>query len=205
MRPFTKSELKGVLLILFALLVATLSNLRISIRKARDAQRRADLASITNALNKYQEEFGFYPHSEDGKIKACEAENFEEVIQMLSQKKERSYQDFFAAMRPCQWGEDELKDIFSKTSSVYLSPIPQDPKQTQGIEYLYISNTRMFQLYAHLEGGKPEIGYDEKILSRNLNCGDKICNFGKSSGVTPLDKSLEEYERLLIEKNNSGI
>jgi len=34
----------------------------------------------------------------------------------------------------------------------------------------------------------------QKIVKRNISCGVKVCNYGRSYSTTPLDKSLEEYE-----------
>lgn len=205
MKPFTKQELIGVGAIFLLLIFATLLNLRVSIRKARDAQRRADLGTISEALYSYNARFGFFPPSEDGKIKACKADNFEEVVTKLKNDPNSVEGGVFAAMKPCLWGEDKLSDIFDESYPSFLSPIPRDPKESEGIKYLYFSNTRMFQLYAFLEGGEGEVGFDRGIVARGLSCGVRICNFGKSSGETPLDKSLEDYEKELLEKKKSGL
>lgn len=205
MKPFTKQEIIGVGLIFLFLTIVTYFNLQISIRKARDAQRRADLGAISDALNDYQAQLGFYPPSEDGKIKACKANNFEEIIGKLQKDPNSVKEGVFATMRACEWGKDSLRDIFNESYQAYLTIIPQDPKEGEGTKYLYFSNTRMFQIYAYLEGEESEVGYNKGIVSRNLNCGNKICNFGKSSGETPLDKSLEEYEIEILQKSQSGI
>ena len=77
--------------------------------------------------------------------------------------------------------------------------LPFEPKAEDGLNYFYISNGKYFQIYAHLEG-KDEAENDPKIARRNIPCGSAICNFGRSSGDTPLDKSLEEYENELLEE-----
>lgn len=75
----------------------------------------------------------------------------------------------------------------------FLPAVPKDPQTAKGLNYLYISNGRRYQILASLEE-KNQDEYDSAIEARNLSCGIRICNFGRAYGVTPLDKSLEEYE-----------
>jgi type II secretory pathway pseudopilin PulG len=79
MKSFTKKEVVGIALIFFVVFLITFKGLLTSERRARDAQRRGDLGAISNALYAYQKDFGFFPPSENGKIKACRADNFNEV------------------------------------------------------------------------------------------------------------------------------
>lgn len=207
MKPFTKHELIGVGVILLVIFIITLANLQVAIRRSRDVQRRADLGAISNALGRYQEDFGFFPPSEAGKIKACKGENFESVIKELEEKEEFDQNKFFSeALTPCDWGGDSLSDLglFGDELSSYLKVILQDPKRGEGMSYLYLSNTRRFQLYSYLEGEEEEEGYNLGIVNRKLLCGNKICSFGKSFANTPLDKSIEEYEQELLEKSKAG-
>ncbi|KKS77650.1 MAG: hypothetical protein UV74_C0013G0161 [Candidatus Woesebacteria bacterium GW2011_GWB1_43_14] len=176
---FNKTEQVWVFIILSVLSVTVAVNMRVALRKSRDVQRKADIRSISDALLHYQSEFGFFPlSSSDGDILACKGEVGEDGI---------------LEFRACKWGWEELRDIFDESYPPYLKRIPSDPSHDAGARYRYISNGSRFQVYASLEGvDEPE--YSEKILLRNLNCGDKICNFGLSFGDTPLDKSIEEYE-----------
>lgn len=187
MKPFTKKELLIVISILATVFLITLKDLGISVRRSRDAQRRADLGSISDALIAYFADFSYFPPSESGRIKACPAENFD-----------------FENLRACEWGEDSLKDITDLAYPPYLSRIQSDPKKSEGVSYLYFSNTQRYQIYAYLEGGIDESGFNEGIVARNLACGSRTCNFGKSSGDTPLDISIDEYERQLFDKRGSG-
>lgn len=173
-----------VLVILLAIVAATLINLRVSFRKARDAQRKADIRSIYDALMKYQHEFGFFPaSSEDGRIMACGG---------------RLDEKGFPVFDPCQWYEDALQDVFDPSYPAYLKVIPGDPRQGQGRSYYYLSNSKHFQIYASLESDS-EDEYEPAVVNRNLPCGQYICNVGRSDGKTPLDKSLQEYENELLE------
>lgn len=200
MKPFAKNELIGVVLIFLVVGIFTFSGLKTSIRRSRDAQRQADLGSISNALHNYQEEFGFFPPSENGKIKACKSDNFDQKLEKIKEDKVFDRNKFFDALSSCDWGQNSLIDVSEDSREPYLKTIPVDPKGNEGTSYLYLSNTNRFQIYAFLEGGEEEAGFNQDVVSRNLSCGDKICNFGKSFGDTPLDRSIEEYEAELLEK-----
>jgi len=199
MRPFTKKEVSGIGIILSVILFLTAVNLRISLRKSRDAQRRSDISAISDALDKYQKDFGFFPPSTpDGKILACKGEYFGNIPENIPEGEKRNY--FFKTLRGCNWGEDGLRDVNDDTLVPYLKTISNDPKADSGYSYLYMSDTNRYQLYAYLEGGSGEIGFRTGIVARDLPCGANICNFGKAYGDTPLEKSIEEYENEIGQK-----
>lgn len=85
----------------------------------------------------------------------------------------------------------DLKDI--------LQNVPQDPQVKYGLKYYYVTTGNHFQLLASLED-KTQDEYDPTVEKRNISCGTRTCNFGRSDSRTPLDKSLEEYENELNEK-----
>ncbi len=200
MKPFTKNELVAAVVILLTTFSLTFYNLRISIRRSRDVQRRSDLGAISDALHKFQEGFGYFPESSEGKIKMCKADNFDEIVERIKGQSEFDRKLYFEGLRSCVWGKDYFRDLLDENYQAYLDIIPQDPKEAEGINYLYLSNTNRFQLYSYLEGENDETGFNEGIVKRNLKCGDKICNFGKSSGDTPLNVSIEDYERELLSR-----
>ena len=201
MKSFTRSEIYGVGIILLVIASLTAYNLRISLRRSRDSQRKADINAMSDALGKYQADFGFFPPStEDGKILACKGENFEDVPDNLPEDEKRAF--FFKTLKGCSWGDDALKDVNDENYEPYLKSIPKDPKADEGLTYFYISNLNRYQIYAYLEGGDSEIGFREGIVKRDLPCGSKICNFGKAYSETPLEKSIEEYENETSEKSN---
>ena len=201
MKPFTKNELKGVGIILIAIVLLALANFNKALRRSRDAQRRQDLGAISNALNKYHQEFGFFPLSDNGQIKACKGDSFDEFVASLNIEEEFDTQAFLSGLAPCAWGKDGLRDLGDDKHPPYMKTIPVDPRQDEGIVYLYLSNGKRYQIYSYLEGENDEIGYNQKIVERNLKCGEQVCNYGKSFGETPLEKSIEEYENELLEKN----
>ena len=201
MKFFSKKETLGVVVILTLILIASLYNFRISLRRARDAQRKADLGQMANAVGAFQNDFGFYPPSLDGKIVACKkdgVDNYTEYKDSLALKSDEI--DLFEIYAPCEWGKDSLSDIFDSEYPPYVKTLPQDPHSSTGGHYTYISSGNRFQIYAGLEG-KGEDDAQSIIAERNISCGIHICDFGRASGATPLEKSIEEYENeLLLEK-----
>ncbi len=200
MRFFTKHETIGVIIIFLIVGAFTFQGLLVSIRRSRDAQRMADLGAIANALDQFHEEYGFFPPSDNGKIKACKGDNFDEVLEKLESNAKFDNELFLSGLQACEWGQDSLQDIFDTTRTPYIKPLPQDPQTSQGLSYHYLSNTRRYQIFAHLEGGKEEDFFNQAVEMRALNCGTSICNVGRSYIDTPLDRTIEQYEIELLEK-----
>lgn len=178
MKFFSQHETRAVVLILALIALVSFPNFLTSLRRARDAQRKADLSAIYNSLLRYQADFGSFPLSQEGKITACKPVTKRGKIYVFS---------------ICEWGKDALVNLTGPTYSTYIELLPSDPSYEQGVSYYYLSNGSRFQIYGALEG-KDEAEYTPAIVGRNLPCGSKTCNFGRSSGQTPLDKSIEEYE-----------
>ena len=178
-RIFTKKEFFGIALILTVILGFMVFNFNVSERKARDVQRKQDVRDISDALESFRGDIGSYPASENGKIIACDSGKKDSLGKVIP--------------RTCRWGEDSLTDVTGFKSTRYMERISVDPKNSEGVDYYYISDGRFFQLFAALESSA-EAEYDPAIAARGLICGNKTCNFGLASGRTPLDKSLAEYE-----------
>ncbi len=189
MKFFTKKELLSVLLIFSGIILISLNNFRISLRRARDVQRKNDLRIVADGLVKYASDFASFPVSQEGKIVACRGPETK-----IDKKGNISGLVF------CEWGKDSLRDIFDPDYPAYIEVLPKDPLSEKGYQYLYFSDGERFQIYASLEG-TDEAEYDSKIVARNLKCGVGICNFGLSYGSVPLDKSLEEYKNELMDRN----
>ncbi len=195
---FTKSETWVSVITIIVIIAITLFNLRVAQRRARDSQRRTDIGTIADALDKYRVEFGFYPPSKEGKIASCKNNNFGEFIKTLSTPSPESKQNLIKEYYlPCGWGVDRLENIFLDGGTRFLDLIPSDPRNGQGLSYYYLSNDNFYQLYAYLEGEGKEAGFSSEIAERNILCGVQKCNFGKSSFNIPLEKSIEEYENEL--------
>jgi hypothetical protein len=95
---------------------------------------------------------------------------------------------------PCEWGKDSFKNLI--TGRVYLANLPGDPDYEKGAKYLYFSDGDRYQIFAAMTV-KNQAEIDPKIIARNLPCGNKICNIGRSYNV-PIDISIEEYNKQLI-------
>lgn len=173
------------MIILAVIIAFSYPNFAVSLRKARDAQRKADVGSISSALNEFQHDFSSFPLSKDGRIAACEP---------VVKKGEVYYEvtNFVYDFSVCEWGKDALRDLSDPSYPPYLKIIPQG-------DYYYLSNGNRYQIYGALES-KDEDEYDEAIIKRNLPCGNRVCNFGKGYGQIRLDISIEEYENELLVK-----
>ena len=179
---FSKNELRGVALILLILFVAVGLNLRVSLRKSRDSQRRSDVRAIADGVQAFHEDFGFFPRSHEGKIVACNGS-----LDV----------DGNPVFEPCEWLYDSLRDSFDLDYPPYMERIPTDPHHNSGVRYHYISNGSRYQIYGSYESsGEPE--YEAGVVARNLSCGNKVCNFGRAYSQTPLDVSIEQYESELV-------
>lgn len=204
MKFFSKKEFLGVVCIFLVVGIVTYSNLLISERRARDSQRQSDLGAISDALYAYFSDFGFFPPAKDGMILACKGANFADYLAKVTTKDNFDRNLFFQNLVACRWGKDSLRDVFDTSYMPYIKTLPDDPGEKNGISYYYLSDTKRFQLYSYLEGGKEEDSFSSGIAARNLACGNKICSFGKSYADTPLDRSIEEYEQELEIKLKTG-
>lgn len=163
-----KSEITFVGIVLTIIFVATWFNLARAEILGRDMQRKGDLKNIASALSKLRQDGSNFPQAVDGKILACPPQE---------------------NTRPCEWGQDPLES----STSAYLNPLPEDPLSPKGVEYLYLSNGRDFQLFASLER-RDDVEFKPKIDARGLRCGNKICNFGiASSNDLKLEEDLSTY------------
>jgi hypothetical protein len=202
MRPFTKHEIIGVSIIIIIVGIFFTQGILMSLLRAGDAERMGDLNTISNGLTAFYESFGFFPPSEDGKIKACKGESFDGVLEQLKKSGKFDRTLFVSGLRACEWGHDPLSNLVTDDQTPYVQTLPRDPQTSSGLSYTYLSNGNRFQVLAHLES--QEDFYDPTVASRNIACGNMICNVGKAYANTPLDRSIEQYEDELRQKNTSG-
>jgi len=168
----SKNQYTAIVITLIVVVAFTVLNLRISLRRSRDVQRKQDVRNITDLLNNFREEHAYFPLSDEGKIVGCDTGLVDKFD--------------YPIFRSCEWGNDNFVG----------SPLPEDPQGGRGVRYYYLSSGAYYQVYASLEGSL-EAEYDPKIVARNILCGNKICNFGLAWRETPLDKSIDEYENEL--------
>ena len=193
MKPFTRSETIGLSVIFLILIIMSVPNFALSIKRSRDNTRKGDLGSLVAALAAYQRDFSSFPLSTpDGKIIACKRP--EDKVEVDEKG------NLIINLIPCEWGSSGIFDFTDESADPYVSPLPNDPQSRLGLTYFYISNGRRYQVYAHLESTDDD-QYDEKIAARNLPCGNGVCNTGRAHSHTPLDKSIEEYENELYEQS----
>lgn len=156
---FTLIELMVVMVILAILMAIGAGSFTSSMKKGRDATRKANLRAVTNALELYYNDKGKYPVGVAGGIKGCGAD---------------------AAPTVCA-----VNDAFQDaTPTLYMQQLPTDPVSSQ--QYYYVSATgTQYQIYAHLENSQdPAI---ITPAASGTNCGTNgTCNWGLSSAnITP--------------------
>lgn len=162
MKAFTKKETKSIIIIFLVLFFVTGLNLSISLRRGRDSIRKNDISAIENSLDTYLQKYKIYPlSSSDGEIIGC----FSNEVQLDPISETPINAEL------CKWGE-------SKFESVNFTP--RDPRYKKGASYYYVSDGRKFKLYISLEG-RDEAEYTPSIVSMNLQCGNKICNYGRGN------------------------
>jgi type II secretory pathway pseudopilin PulG len=186
MKPFSRSEKISLVVIFAVLIIVSIPNFLISLRRARDQVRRDDLGALQKVLGEYLADFRSYPlASADNLILNCISPGEIPVQNEKGQWK-------FNALS-CRWGEDAF--VNQVTKRVYMSTLPRDPKYEEGARYLYLSDGDRYQIYAAMEG-KDEAEIDPDIVARNLACGSKICNVGRAYNV-PVGISIEKFVKQL--------
>jgi len=171
---FTLIELLIVMAILAILSGIGLGSFLSAQMKSRDARRKSDLKSVSQALEAYLNDHQQYPLGTAGKIVGCDV----------------------AGTYPtsCSWG-----DVFQDNhQTTYMMQLPQDPSKNQ--YYYYESDGTQYVLYARLEntkdsaaakdGTNPQV-YQLLFGSGDTDCGAGVCNYAlTSSNVTTLNKRL---------------
>lgn len=191
---FSKSEIISLIVIFLVLLAVALPNFATSLKLARDQNRRDDMGALEHAMDVYLAEFNnALPRATpDGRIIDCLKPGDKPV-------KEANGSYSYTPI-PCEWGKDAFTNLI--TGEVYLPRLPEDPDVLKGVKYIYLTDGNRYQIYAAMEEkSEPEV--DPKIIARNLSCGIRICNIGRSYNV-PIDISIEAYDQLLLEKTNTG-
>lgn len=158
---FTLIELLIAITLLGILVTIGMGTFRNSQRRSRDAQRKANLKQVANALEFYYSDYRQYPDADSGKIKAC-------------------------GSSVCEWGEGEFTD--GKT--IYFKKLPKDPTPSLSYYYKLVSssNNQKYQLFARLENSQDQDCIDG-VCDPGAGtgfpiCGNKRCNFAVTSSNT---------------------
>ena len=191
MKPFTKPEIKS-LIVIFAILIAiSVPNFVMSLRRARDQVRKDDMGSLEKALGEYFADFQTFPLSTpDGRIMACKDPG--EIASVDKMGK------LVVNFVPCEWGKDAIVNLMPGSDKVYMPLLPREPNYQKGASYHYFSDGQKIQIFVSLEG-KDDVEYDPKIISRNIMCGNLICNAGRDYGC-PTYKTLAQCEEDTLKK-----
>jgi general secretion pathway protein G len=171
---FTLIEILIVMIIIAFLASLSAGSFQSSQRKSRDARRKADLNSISTALEAYYNDKGEYPNSSvDLKISGCGA-------------------------TACDWGARFYDDDITN-GATYMEKLPSDPSTGRGFTYAYVSNGESYQLYARFENLEdPSVPHDASDVAQaytDLSCGVASCNYGISSTNT----TVEEGRNIAVE------
>lgn len=189
MRFFNKEEIIAILIIFFVLTIVSIPNFSLSIKRARDTSRQDDMGSLQGALNNYFKDFGQFPKSTpDGKIIGCVAPG--------TTPSRDSKGNLVVTYIPCEWGRDGLLNPVDANASNYVNPLPNDPQAQAGMHYVYLSDGTRYQILGSFEdSGNAE--YNKAVLARGISCGARLCNFGRGYATTPVNISIEQYEKTL--------
>ena len=192
MKPFKRQEVVGIGLILVAIVVITYINILISFRNERDLRRNLDVSAIAKGIKQYKVDYGYYPASQDGKILACagkETRIVKDENGKMVYFDEKAKKPLLENLTACEWGEDVLLDINDLDYPHYISSIPKDPRKEDGYTYFYLSDGENFQVLGSFEG-KSQKEYSKEIKALKIQCGSKVCNFGKTSLIDGIKEVL---------------
>lgn len=161
MRFFKKNEITTILIILFALTLTVVSNLKVSYRRGRDATRKDDISVVQQLVDSYYTRYKIYPLSTtDGRIIGCFEKG--EILDLKT--------GYPTNAITCEWGESKFQN--GQTT-------PRDPDYQKGASYMYFSSDGLgYSVYVSLEG-KDEAEYQVETENKNLHCGSRICNYGR--------------------------
>ena len=148
---FTLMELLIVIALLGILVVVGLGSFQSATRKSKDAQRKANLKSVSVALEAYFNDASAYP-SDDGLghivISGCHA-----------------------VLSYCPWGSP-----MKNTATIYMIQLPDDPG-VNAYWYKVGTNNTSYQLYArldNLEDGAIYVSLGEPQMFSDILCGSKM-------------------------------
>jgi len=190
MKPFSKTETVWLVVIFTVLVTISIPNFIVSIKRAKDQMRRDAMGALSTALSGYHADFEAFPlASPDGRIMDCEKPGDKPFLD----KNKKWIFNFV----PCDWGRDSFSNLI--TGNPYISILPADSDYQKGVKYLYFSDGNRYQIYAAMEVAD-EAEIDPKIIARKLDCGGRTCNIGRSVNV-PIDISIEEYDKLILDQN----
>ena len=169
-KAFTMIELLVVMAIMGILTIITVSQFTTAKIKARDAQRKADLSSVSKALLMYYADYSKFPNANAGRIQLNVNEK----------------NDVF------DWG-GEFSDGTGDPLGLYMKVLPEEDNQS-AYPYCYWTDAdgSSYAILGHLENDQDVDGYrkdNPNPVIRNISCnGVGGYNYGFTSPNTSLDE-----------------
>lgn len=188
MFKFSRKEVGAIVAILTLITLATYLNIRISFRNDRDVIRNLDISKIAVGVEKYRSEYGTYPLSDaSGNILACRGGQTTTIRDKTGKPfmEPGAKKNKLINLAPCIWGVDFLGDIDDINYPKYLDIIPNDPQEKKGVSYFYESDGQSYKIYASYEG-RLIADYSREIIQKNIKCGIRLCNVGRTVGAKPI-------------------
>lgn len=159
-KGFTLMEILIAMAIVGILSGVGFSSFTTSIKKTRDAERKADLSSITKALEAYNSDFGVYPPAQSERISGCgDGDTTNEID----------------GTQTCSWGAAFSLD----SGKVYMKTLPREGRDSYFYVYRVSTDQKKFQLFTHLETSTDQ-DIDNSISVVCNEYGEE-CNYGVAS------------------------
>ena len=165
-RGFTLIELLVVMALIGILAVVGLANYNTSLMRGRDAKRKQDIKSVSQALELYWADYETYPASDgNGSIAPC---------------------DVSATCSTISWGGAASLSDPNHGATLYMKNIPSDPSVGQQYYYQVSTDGKAYKLWARLE-----ISTDPQAMGNVSSCAGYTgepscgtngnCNFARTS------------------------
>jgi len=163
---FTLIELLIVMAIMGILATLLVGGFQTAQMRGRDSQRKSDLKQLSNSLELFYNDYGFYPADSSGLIVGC------------------PYLASGSSIA-CSWGAGQFTD--NKTT--YFKKMPSDPSGAQIYFYRVVpgSGNKKYQVFAHLENPKDPGCLNGDCANPGVSyaCGSgRTCNFAITSANT---------------------
>lgn len=169
-KAFTMIELLVVMAIMGILTIITVSQFTTAKIKAQDAQRKADLSSVSKAILMYYADYSKFPAASAGKIQL----NVNGKSDILD------------------WG-DEFSDGTTDPMGLYMKVLPKENTQTSLpslFPYCYWTDGTSYAILGHLANTQDADGYrkDDPTKVRDIKCNNiSGYNYGFTSPNSSLD------------------
>jgi prepilin-type N-terminal cleavage/methylation domain-containing protein len=162
---FTLVELLVVITIIAILTIITVSQFQTARKKASDGQRKADLNSLSKALQMYYADYGSFPVSDDGFLTYPAG----------------------GSLVPISWGE-EFHDG-ATPPYVYMKVLPKENASSPYPPFCYVTDPggSMYGLFAMLENTDDKQCVMDGTDGEYSHCGENYCYSVVSPNIVVTD------------------